>query len=570
MPEALRAFRQGAASAMRRARECRDSVPKGTGAWPGSCVGTRPEVGGRLDHVHDVQLNVRVSLEIQETDEHGPGGDERVHLKNRGIQRANEIPKIRFRAADPGSVNVQAETDAGRVARSSVRGVQFGGPPVLSYADRWLALRVPCSSPIDVRIHYHTDCYWFSGSESTLVALLEAALTEPSIQAVFTYRGWPEYETGLRAKLAPAVPRRRLRLPDPANLKALVSRGRSPQVGRAMRGVVSLMPVRQFCLVWDIGRMYGELRRSRPDVVHINNGGFPGAISCNATAIAARLARVPALYVVNNLAYSYRTPGRVLDYPVDRAVARSVNLFVTGSRAAGTALGTVLRLPGARQRVIPNAVVRKEPNAPAASTRLALDVPATSRLVLVVARLERRKGHRYLLEAVAQLPPSCADVRLVVAGDGPERANLEEQALALGIAWRVRFLGEHQDPWSLYNVADVVVLPSIGHEDFPIVILEAMAAGRPVVATRIAGIPDQIVDGSTGLLIEPADPNGLADALVRVLETPGRAEAMGAAGRNRYEELFAPRNVVESYWSAYRTLVSRQNRLRVSTRATSM
>ena len=409
-----------------------------------------------------------------------------------------------------------------------------------------------------MRIHYHTDCYWFSGSEATLMVLLAAMLEQPGLEAEFTYRAWPEYERGLRAKLDPRVRARRLRLPDPANLKAALSRGRSPRVARALRGGVSLMPIRQLCLVWDIGRMYAELKRSDPDVVHINNGGFPGAISCNATAIAASLAGIPALYVVNNIAYPYRSAGRVIDYPVDRAVARSVDVFVTGSNAAATALRGVLRLAPARQRVIPNAVVRREPRSSVAETRHGLGVAEGARIVLVVARLEERKGHRYLFEAMKHLPSSCDDVVLVVAGDGPERATLETLIHSEHLAPRIRLLGEHDDPWALYAAADVVVLPSIGHEDFPIVILEAMAAGRPVVATRVAGAPDQVVDGVTGYIVEPRDAAALAIAITDVLETRDRGEQMGVAGLRRYEEHFAPERVVGAYIDAYRELRTRR------------
>ncbi len=411
-----------------------------------------------------------------------------------------------------------------------------------------------------MRIHYHTDNYWFSGSETTLLVLLTAAVDEPAVEMVFTYRAWPEYEEGLRTKLGPRVPRLRLQLPDPADLKVALSRGRSPRVSRALRGGVSLLPVKQACLVWDIARMYAELRRSNPDIVHINNGGFPGAISCNAAAIASRLAGIPSVYVVNNIAYPYRTPGRALDYPIDRMVARSVGVFVTGSNAAGYALQRVLRLKATQHRVIPNAVVRRDPGSSPDATRKTLGIARDRRIALVVARLEVRKGHRYLLEALQHLPASCADLTVVIAGTGPERAALEHLAESLRVSDRVRFLGEHPDPWSLYEIADVVVLPSISHEDFPIVILEAMAAGRPVVATRVAGIPDQVVDNVTGRLVPPGDATALAAALTDVLDVPGRGAAMGKSGRSRYETHFAPREVVSEYWRTYRWLLSRRDR----------
>jgi glycosyltransferase involved in cell wall biosynthesis len=241
-------------------------------------------------------------------------------------------------------------------------------------------------------------------------------------------------------------------------------------------------------------------------------------------------------------------------------VAASVGMFVTGSHAAGDALQKVLRLHPAAQRVIPNAVVRRQPGATADQTRQALGIGRDARIALVVARLEIRKGHRYLLEALSHLPASCSDLVVVIAGSGPERGALEHLAQSLGVSDRVRFLGEHPDPWALYDIADIVVLSSIGHEDFPIVILEAMAAGRPVVATRVAGIPDQVLDGVTGRLVAPGDSVGLANALADVLDVPGRGDAMGTAGRHRYETRFAPRQVVSEYLEAYRALLTRHGR----------
>jgi glycosyltransferase involved in cell wall biosynthesis len=419
-----------------------------------------------------------------------------------------------------------------------------------------------------MRIHYHTDCFWFSGSETTLLILLEAAFTNTDVEPVFTYRAWPEYETGLRARLSRHVYARPVRLPDPMSLKVLFSRGSPRPVARVVRGAVSLLPIKKLCLAWDVGRMYKEFRRTRPEIVHINNGGFPGAISCNAAAIAARLARVPAvLYVVNNMAVSYRNPRRWLDYPVDRAVTRSVDLFITGSAAAGRALRNTLRLTEERHLVIPNAVVPQKPRMTASLTRKHLDIPPDSLVAVVVARLEARKGHRYLLEALEHLPKEvCDNFVLVVAGAGPERANLEARVESMSLNQRVRFLGEYSDPWSLYEIADVVVLPSVSHEDLPIVIIEAMAAGRPAIATRVAGTPELVVDGVTGRLVDPADPIVLAAALAEILSSPGKRSAMGVAARNRYASSYTPSNAVSRYVTAYARLRERQTTRRGATR----
>jgi len=413
-----------------------------------------------------------------------------------------------------------------------------------------------------MRIHYHTDCYWFGGSEIALLLHLEAAFDNPDTDPIFTYRAGTEYEAGLRTRASSRVRARRLRLPDPADLKQALSRGRSPRVAKALRGGVSLLPLRQLCMAWDIGRMYAEFRGGKPDVVHINNGGYPGAISCSAAAIAARAARVPVVVnVVNNIAIPYNRPSRVLDYPVDRLVVRSVDVFVTASMVASTAIASVLRLTEGQHTVIPNATEAGVASAPRADIRHALGVSDDRLVVLVMARLEKRKGLTYLLDALPHLPRHIGDrVIVLVAGVGPERDPLEAQCAAMGIAGRVRFLGQRDDRWSLYAAADVIVLPSISHEDMPIVILDAMAAGRPVVASRVAGIPEQVVDGVTGRLVPPGDSAALADALAGILEDPVGCDAMGTAARDRYEARYTPQRFVDAYRRLYVLLLERRRR----------
>jgi glycosyltransferase involved in cell wall biosynthesis len=397
-----------------------------------------------------------------------------------------------------------------------------------------------------VRIHFHTDNYWFSGSETTLMVLLDAAQRDPGIESVFTYVSWPEYTPGLGDALPSGVTARALDLPDPAGWKARAigtgGEGRSAVV----RAVARAMPLRKAALAMDVPRLTRLFEETNPDVVHINNGGFPGAISCNAAAMAARRAGVAGIvYVVNNLALGYRRPSRWTDRPIDRRVVDSVSSFVTGSHAAARQLERVVGIRPEQTRVIPNTVVPKAPTGGRSTLRRALGVADDAPVALVVARLERRKGHAVLLRGLAAA--AGRSWTLLIAGDGPERAGLERLAAALGFGDRVRFLGHRRDVADLLAATDVVVLPSIGQEDFPIVTLEAMAAGRAVVATRVAGSKEQVVDGETGRLVPVGDEHAVASAVLEVLADPERREAMGAAGRRRFEEHYDRDAVVGQY-----------------------
>jgi glycosyltransferase involved in cell wall biosynthesis len=301
------------------------------------------------------------------------------------------------------------------------------------------------------------------------------------------------------------------------------------------------------------------LRRTKPNILHVNNGGFPGSPSCNAAVVSARLARVPVIvYVVNNLATGYGSPLRWGDWPLDRLAAKWVTTFVTGSRAAAEALRCVLPVGDDRVRTLHNGIAVRTPDETPAQTRARLGLMGDDIVILVVARLEPRKGHTFLIEAFARLhPPAAARAVLVIEGDGPEEARLREQASRLGLGDRVRFVGSERKVFNTMAAADIVALPSVAHEDFPNVVIEAMALGRPVVASRIAGTPEQVLDGETGFLVPPGDAGALASAAERLLLDPALRVAMGRAGQARFAEAFTAESAAARYWALYREFAAR-------------
>jgi glycosyltransferase involved in cell wall biosynthesis len=145
-------------------------------------------------------------------------------------------------------------------------------------------------------------------------------------------------------------------------------------------------------------------------------------------------------------------------------------------------------------------------------------------------------------------------VHTVVVGDGPERAQLEALAGQLGLADRVHLAGHQQDvrPW--LAALDVLVLSS-DWEGMPNALLEAMAAGLPIVATAVGGVPEVVVDGATGLLVPPGDPSALAEAITRLLRDPDLRRTMGQAGRARVERRFSINETVRLTEELYATLL---------------
>lgn len=160
-----------------------------------------------------------------------------------------------------------------------------------------------------------------------------------------------------------------------------------------------------------------------------------------------------------------------------------------------------------------------------------------------MSRLERYKGHDELLGAMPRVAAACPSAKLVVAGDGDDRERLARDATALGLAERVTFTGFVSEATlgELYRRCAALVMPS-RNEGFGLVYLEAMRAGRPCLALRRSAAEEIIVDGTTGILVEPGDQEQLVAALVRLLSDAAMARRLGEAGRRRYEAMFTFKN----------------------------
>jgi glycosyltransferase involved in cell wall biosynthesis len=178
----------------------------------------------------------------------------------------------------------------------------------------------------------------------------------------------------------------------------------------------------------------------------------------------------------------------------------------------------------------------------------AMEGEESSGYLLFVGRLRIRKGVEVLLDALRRLVERGRAPRLLVAGDGEHRQSLERTAARLGVAGHVRFLGRCAAPEVRRRLAgaDALVVPSL-YEGMPLVILEAMEARVPVVASAVSGIPEVVVDGETGWLVPAEDPVALAAALAEVTADPAGARQRGAAGRRRLDALYRPA-VVTRQW----------------------
>ena len=288
------------------------------------------------------------------------------------------------------------------------------------------------------------------------------------------------------------------------------------------------------------------LRARRPDVFHAH---LSWPLAAKYGLAAAALARVPAVVATVQL-----VPEMTLDRSnriqlgiLDRGVGR----YIAVSRDVKERLVRLGR-PAGKIDVIYNAVEpeRFEVAAPA-GLRADLAVDPERCVVLTVARLHDQKGHRFLLEAALET----GDAVFLFAGDGPERPVLEQRARELGVADRIRFLGEREDVPQLLAISDLFALPSL-YEGSPLALLEAMAARRPVIASAIGGASELIEDGVDGLLVPAGDAPALAARLRRLCADPGLRSSLAERGRRRVEREFTAAATTARVTRVYEDLLS--------------
>jgi len=306
--------------------------------------------------------------------------------------------------------------------------------------------------------------------------------------------------------------------------------------------------------------------REQPDVIHTHTAkagtlGRIAALLYNATRRRARQALV--LHTFHGHVFEGYFSDRIsrLVRATERALARIADLIITISPRQREDIVTRFRIAAADRTVVVPLGLDLDPLFGVAreldGLRRTIGAEAGDLLVGYAGRLVPVKDLATLVRSFARAVSSVPELRLVLAGGGPERASLEVLAADLGVAERVHFLGWVDDLARFFGGVDLFALTSL-NEGTPVAAIEAMAAGRPVVATAVGGVPDVVEHGSTGLLTPAGDVEAFASALVRLAEDQALREAMGTAGRARARERYSHHRLVSDIETLYEREVSRK------------
>jgi len=295
-----------------------------------------------------------------------------------------------------------------------------------------------------------------------------------------------------------------------------------------------------------IRRLAGQFRADQVQVVHTHHLGQLMYAGIAGRLAGARIVHTEhEVYTISQLRFRWLL--RLLSTLTDAVTAVSEPVAAFLENQVG--------IPTTKVQTIPNGVDISRYRSASPLNRASLGWKNEDVIIACIARLEPEKGHAALLDAFQQVHARFSHARLLLIGDGSERGSLNTRVTALNLNGSVQFLGIRGDIPALLATSDIVALAS-SREGLPLVVLEAMAAGKPVVATRVGSVPDVVKDGQSGFLIPSGDTNELTQALQIMIRDAPKREQFGAEGFKLVHTRHNFDRTLELYKQVYRKVLS--------------
>jgi glycosyltransferase involved in cell wall biosynthesis len=317
------------------------------------------------------------------------------------------------------------------------------------------------------------------------------------------------------------------------------SRAESSQIPVQVVRMPSLKGLGLFSLPSSVWKLLSLIKKQEIEIIHAN-----GSRCMIYAGLSGKLSGVPVIWHVR---------ATDTDPLLDRFLALLSDRIIVNSRSVLKRF-SFFKEP-ARIALVYNGVDLKKfnPSVSGENIRREYSIGRDEKVITIIGRLDGFKGHRYLLEAAKRVLDGSRQVRFLIVGDGVVRDKLEILAKDLEVAGSVVFCGQKHNVPEFLAASDVVVSASL-KESFGRVIVEAMAMAKPVVATNVGGVPEIVQDGKTGILVEPADCDGLASAIISVMDSAETAFKLADEGQKRVRENFSLENHIREIEEIYNTL----------------
>jgi len=307
-------------------------------------------------------------------------------------------------------------------------------------------------------------------------------------------------------------------------------------------GIIDLL--RWFFAGFNIHRCKFFLKNNPVDVLYVLNGGYPAARSCLSTTIAAHNIGIKTIVLIITAKPQHRR-WPLLERLFDRYVSLAATYVISNSNYLTQIMIIDRGFDPQKAKTILGGIQVSPPPSINTVQEFRKKWFLQSPCIGSVAVLQYHKGQRFLIEALEILKVEFPSISCLLVGDGPERAALERMVQEKDLVKNVIFIGFQKDFRIAIAAMDIFVHPSL-EEGFPYVILEAMALQKPIIATRIAGIPEQIIDGESGLLVEPGQTNTLTESLRRLLRDPTFAHKLATKSFLRSKQ-FEINEMIKAY-----------------------
>ena len=381
-----------------------------------------------------------------------------------------------------------------------------------------------------MKVLIYTDCYIYGGSERLMSFLLKNKKINEEFDLVFAFRNHKKYKEDLLNDF------RNLKIsiqPHPLFVlsnSTLFYKVNALKVSQFLKSLIKLpffiLQVSGLYFLFNFIQFIFFIKKINPQIIHINNGGYPGALSCNHFVFAAKFANLNSiLYQVNNIAFS---TNNFVSSSWNKLINKYVKYFITASAKAGNALVEKRNFSERKIIQIPNTILLEKLTAKKEDILKLYNLKEDVFLLVQVAFLTNRKGQLYLLEAINEIKnygifDLSESIKLILVGNGEDEPMLREYVTDNHLSDVVFFAGYRSDSANYINACDIFILPSIANEDMPLSILTAMSLGKPIIATHFAGMAEAITNRENGLLLDPGTEalgNNLSAAIVELYKNP--------------------------------------------------
>ncbi|WP_423147459.1 glycosyltransferase family 4 protein [Rubrolithibacter danxiaensis] len=393
------------------------------------------------------------------------------------------------------------------------------------------------------KILVFSDCYIYGGSERLISFLIKNEIIKAHFEVYFSYRAHSSYNIGMKDDYRNVSKQLIFPLMLLSN-ETLFFKINCLQLPFLVKAVMKLpfyiLQKFQIYTLWNAVILFLLLKKVKPDIVHVNNGGYPAAKNCNLLVWINKIFHeATVIYQVNNQAQKRKA---VWDVFFDRKIVSYVDKFITASFLAKNSLITNRKFDSEKIVVFNNCVEPSTVKRSRAEVLKDLQLSKSKFLIVQVAFLTKRKGQAYLIEAIDQLVKERKDIedtiQVLLIGDGEDEKKLKDIVTTKGLEKIFSFLGYRTDSPDYISACNIFVLPSISHEDMPLVILTALQLGKPIIASDFAGIAQAIQSGENGILVNCETKNlsrNLAESIKRLYDDPDFCTKLSNAAKDSFQ-----------------------------------